>query len=384
MNNKSKRILIENYNLLDLLENDSKSTGGACAQLHATALGLTKIGCEVNVLVTKSSDQLNNYSNYNVTEVFNKEKGVKIIRWLYYRIPRIIKIMKNNRPEIIIQECAGVNTFLYAIMAKIMNAKFVYLIANDMEVDGRILEKLNSRDWSFSYYKDYITSNIIVMMYKIGLLMSSVIICQNKYQHSFIKKKGYKKSLVLYNAFKNNNKISNCLTFDERKYIAWAGKFVYQKNLTDLYYIANNNPNLSFKIAGILGYSNVDGKTLKALDDLKLLDNISFVGQLPNEEYFSFLSKAIFLLNTSHYEGFSNTFIEAISVGTPIVTLGVNPDSILNKYKLGFVTKRENLSELIDKKISAFNYSRFNDRANLYLKEFHDYITVANKIIKTV
>jgi len=381
MNSKSKRIIIENYNLIDLLENVDKSTGGACVQLHATALGLREIGCDVNVLVTKSSDQLNSYPYYKITEVFNREKGLRIIRWVYYRIPNIFKIMKINRPDIIIQQCAGVNTFLYAVMAKIVKAKFVYFIANDMEVDGRILDKLYKIDRSFSYYIDYFTSKIIVIIYKIGLLLSDVIICQNDYQHSFINKKGYKKSLVLYNAFAIKNVISNSLTYDDRDYVAWIGKFVYQKNLPDLYYIAKNNTNLFFKIAGLPGDSAVDGKTFKAVDDLKLLDNVSFEGQLPYKGIIKFLSKAKILLNTSHYEGFSNTFIEALSVGTPIVTLGVNPDNVLNKYNLGFVTARENFKELIHNKLSTFNYSEFYNQANSYLNKFHDNKTVAKKIL---
>ena len=379
MNSKTTRIMIENYNLIDLLDNDSKSTGGACVQLHSTALGFKEIGCDVNVLVTKSSNKLKNYSKYNIIELYDKNKGIKFFKWFYYRLPRIIKIMKINRPEIIIQQCAGVNTFLYAIMAKIMNAKFVYWVANDMEVDGRLTDKIIQ----LGSFKKYVLSNFTILSYKIGLSLSDLIICQNNYQLKHINKKNYKKSVVIYNAFEIDN-INNSPKHHKREYIAWAGKFVYQKNLPDLYYIANNNPNLSFKIAGIPGDSNVDKKTLKALDDLKLLDNISFVGQLPKEELILFLSKAKFLLNTSHYEGFSNTFMEAFSVGTPVITLGVNPDNILNKHKLGFVATKENFSELIENNLATFNYTEFYNNANIYLKEFHDNKTVTKNILSII
>ena len=104
-------------------------------------MGFKEVGCEVNVLVTKYSDKLKNFSKYNIIEIYDKDKGLKKLRWLYYRIPQIIKTVRMLKPDIIIQQCAGINTLLYALMAKIFKVKFVYHIANDIEVDGRLTKK---------------------------------------------------------------------------------------------------------------------------------------------------------------------------------------------------------------------------------------------------
>ncbi len=92
---------------------------------------------------------------------------------------------------------------------------------------------------------------------------------------------------------------------------------------------------------------------------LTKLQNVEFVGLIPHDEVTSFLTEAYCLLNTSLFEGFSNTFLEAFSVGTPVVTLGVNPDFILTIYDLGFVNKIEEMGKTFDIFNNNFDYIEF-------------------------
>ena len=89
------------------------------------------------------------------------------------------------------------------------------------------------------------------------------------------------------------------------------------------------------------------------------------------------------LLNTSNYEGLSNTFMEAWLVGTPIVTtVKVNPDNLIRKNNLGFVveTNTEMASKI--KRISGnFDYKSFFDRSNTFVKQNFDSIDQASKFL---
>jgi len=81
-----------------------------------------------------------------------------------------------------------------------------------------------------------------------------------------------------------------------------------------------------------------DAVTLAAFETLKTLPNVDYVGYTKRTEVPTFLHNASALLNTSHYEGFSNTFLESLAVGTPIITsVGVDPDNIVIDNNLGHV-----------------------------------------------
>jgi glycosyltransferase involved in cell wall biosynthesis len=63
--------------------------------------------------------------------------------------------------------------------------------------------------------------------------------------------------------------------------------------------------------------------------------NIKCLGAMAQEEVNALLEKAHLLVNTSKWEGFSNTFIQAWMRAVPVLTLGVNPDRLLDEEKMG-------------------------------------------------
>lgn len=74
--------------------------------------------------------------------------------------------------------------------------------------------------------------------------------------------------------------------------------------------------------------------------------NLQYLGGLPQEEVNELLKSAHLLVNTSESEGFSNTFIQAWMRSVPVLTLGVNPDGLLDGGPLG--SSRGSVSELAE------------------------------------
>jgi glycosyltransferase involved in cell wall biosynthesis len=60
-----------------------------------------------------------------------------------------------------------------------------------------------------------------------------------------------------------------------------------------------------------------------------------YLGEIEQEEVFRWYERSRLLINTSDYEGFSNTFIEAWLHGVPVISLKVDPDGLIQKNGLG-------------------------------------------------
>jgi len=59
------------------------------------------------------------------------------------------------------------------------------------------------------------------------------------------------------------------------------------------------------------------------------------VFDVPPDEIHQYYERALALINTSAYEGFPNTYLEAWRVGTPVLALSVDPDRFLQQGEPG-------------------------------------------------
>ena len=71
------------------------------------------------------------------------------------------------------------------------------------------------------------------------------------------------------------------------------------------------------------------------------LPNLTHLGQLNQAEVNEQLSGAYAFVNTSVYEGFPNTFIQAWLREVPVISLAVNPDDILDRASVGIHARTE-------------------------------------------
>ena len=92
---------------------------------------------------------------------------------------------------------------------------------------------------------------------------------------------------------------------------------------------------------GELEYGKQIQVKAKQIPNLELIDFVS-----PNE-ITSYYQEAKIYVTTSHMEGFSNTMMEAMEAQKPILSWNVNPDKILETYKMGFCAY-ENTTKLYD------------------------------------
>lgn len=126
-------------------------------------------------------------------------------------------------------------------------------------------------------------------------------------------------------------------------------------------------------------------------DDLKKeadkIENLKFIERVRYQEIDDYFIRAKAFVNTSDSEGFPNTFIQACKAGTPILSLSVNPDGFLDKYKCGicyngdFVRMQRSIGSL-DTVLSSDDNAQMGINARKYVEENHDISKIIDKYKK--
>lgn len=366
------KLLFFSFEMPALLKDKSEISGGAAVQWKSWIKGFLDCGHEFGLLTFKGAQNyINKKFSFEIIETYDPNYGIKKLRLFYYQIPTLYKKIKDSKPDYIIQAAATNHTFMLMIVSKLTRIPFIHRIASDVHVDDRI--------------SSLVKSNWDIFLYRLGQKYSSIIFTQNTYQSNKLKKLyPNKKIFVLHNPFELQSRKSEILPRSERKYISWVGNFRKIKNLPALAEVAKRLPEINFKIAGA-EHKNLDEETIYILSELKSLKNVEFIGYLNRSEMKPFLGKSIAILNTSINEGFSNTFLEAWSLGIPVITTKfVNPDELINKYNLGLVADDyDGLSGLVAR-ITDMSETNFNDLADHcfdYVSEKHNPKKLAEKFI---
>lgn len=365
------RFLFYDDKLINVLLQDDKASGGAAVQAYGWIRGLVENGHDVCIITrSKENDLLKEDCRHlKILPLYDQDKGIRWIRWLYYRLPYIYRKIKQFRPDYVYQGVPGWQSFIIGIICANLKIKYILRISNDYLLDERIYKQYSSTQRYFQ---------------RLGMKMSYCIVCQNDYQLNIVKNEfPGKNAIKIYNPIFHKG-VENPPEFQSKQYVAWIGLYQYQKNLALLYEIASLLQNELFCVAGE-EIAKCDPETQSFLAKLKQLKNVKFVGFLQRSQVPSFLAKAKFLLNTSHYEGFSNTFLEAMSVGTPIISSNkVNPDSIISKFGLGIVYNGP--ADLKDQYLAVTEeaYRKLSQNCLNYVSNNHNYKSLAEKLVQSL
>lgn len=361
------RFLFYDDKLINLMMQEEKPCGGSAVQSFAWIMGLLEEGQEVAVMTNSPGKNLlkEECAGVKLVPMFNANKGVRWLRWIYYRWPHTYKGIKAAKPDYLYVGIPGWTSFFIGIICRMLKVKLIHRISSDIQLDKR-------------FRKD--NSAIHQFFLNLGFRMSHHILCQNNYQLMMVGKKFPGKSAIkILNPFyiKREEPVDKA----SRRYIAWVGIYRYPKNMKMLFEIASILRNERFIVAGKEGAKS-DQETSYYLEKLKHLPNVSFCGYLQRDQVIPFVANAKFLLNTSRYEGFSNTFLEALSVGTPILSgVNVNPDSIISRYNLGVIYN--DVFDLCKQyaSITPELYQLMSDNARSYVAHNHGYRLLARNLL---
>jgi glycosyltransferase involved in cell wall biosynthesis len=110
--------------------------------------------------------------------------------------------------------------------------------------------------------------------------------------------------------------------------------------------------------------------------------NLTYLGERTNDEINRILAQSHVLVNTSEYEGYPNTFIQAWLHEVPVVSLHVDPDDVLVRQGLGFRSGRFDKLVADTRRLIEDSdlRTRLGVRAKAYAREHHGLTTNLNQV----
>ena len=104
------------------------------------------------------------------------------------------------------------------------------------------------------------------------------------------------------------------------------------------------------------------------------LPNFRFIGSQTQDDVNIWLEKASLLVNTSQFEGFSNTFVQAWLRKTPVITLNVNPSRVFDEHHIGACANNDfdRLCQLVKQFLSEpQQWNQYSEKAYEYAVNNH-------------
>lgn len=343
--------------------------GGAQYQVKLLIDALILTGNYDIYYVTKNYDKTYKPSSYKIIPI---QPGTQNKRTNPIKDSlSVISALKSIRPDVIYQRVAGTFTGAAAYYGKRYHCRTIWHISSDADV--------TPMRFSLSRYLLLKIAEQKLLNY--GIQNTNIIISQTKHQASLLENFHHKKVNSVISNFHPPAE-ENIYKSDDIKvlWIANLKKIKQPEVFINLAKALKDVKKASFIMIGkIQGKSSWQQSLKKCMQDV---DNLKYLGEIPQSKVNKLLSESHLLINTSLYEGFSNTFIQAWMREVPVISLCVNPDQLLDGNNLGVCSG--SYHKLVEDARFLINNDHLRNTmgqaAKLYAEKYHSLDNI-NRII---
>ncbi|MCL9818302.1 glycosyltransferase family 4 protein [Natronocalculus amylovorans] len=301
-----------------------KTVGGAERQQHLLATRFRKEGHHISFITFETEDdEYERIDGFNVWKTLpttndltrTPEALIKLLRSVH-RIDADVFYVRGNPPLCI----------LSSYCCKMLGENLVYCVANDSNVELNNLAR----------HHGVFRRTLPKLAYVDAIRRSDYVISQTDYQQRILNDVLGIRSTVVANAYTvpPRNKL---LEMDERSHVLWVGSLDSEQKKPDrLIRLAEQLPHIEFVI---VGWSQNKSYREKIRYEAEALSNVRFEGFVPPDNIDRYYRRAVAFVNTSEYEGFPNTFLEAWRYGVPVVSLNHTIDGVVSEQNVGLHSK---------------------------------------------
>jgi glycosyltransferase involved in cell wall biosynthesis len=258
-------------------------------------------------------NSLKRVNGIEIIETYKREKSAAMN--FVQKYASILSALRSINAEIFFHESGA--TGALPLFCYLHRKKFVYRIPSDAVV----LSKPLSQRYSLN-------RKIIDI---VEAKRADVVIAQSYFQKRILKERFSVDSVVIRNGLLIPN--DNCEK-QNPPVVLWVGSMSSVKCPYLFLELSKLFPSVRFEMVGGRGdppqlYDQIKATAMK-------LPNCVFHGFIPFNKVNDYFKKASIFVNTSIFEGFPNTFVQAWANYVPVVSLNIDPDQIIQNEKLGF------------------------------------------------
>ena len=244
---------------------------------------------------------------------------------LYFLLKgKIFQILQKEKPHVVYQRVCYSATGIASRYCKNHNSKMIWHIAS----------KPDAERFQFKFSKTVLFNYVEKKFAEYGIKKRKYIIAQAEYQNELLKKNYGRSCDIILPNFHPNPKEK----IEKKKpvRVVWVSNIKRLKqpeifvNLADM---LRNDCKAEFVMIGRSDSHRVQRTFNERISKSK---QVSYKGELRIEEVNRILAESHVLVNTSLYEGFPNTFIQAWMRKIPVISLNVDPDDMIKDNKIGF------------------------------------------------
>ena len=333
--------------------------GGAEIQQVLIGRELARRGYGVSfVTLDHGQDDEMKIDGMRIIKAYDQNVGIPVLRFLYPRLTRLWRAMRRADADIYYQRTSDSITGIVAAFCRRHRRKFVFAVASD----ASCLVSL-----------PYCTTRHERVFCRYGLRRANLVIAQTATQQKLLRENFGIDSMVIPNCAPDYGCCpggTDTVASARGTRLLWIGSLRPVKQLELLLDVAEQNHDLQFDV---VGDGNSKSEYVQRLATrAKSIPNVHLHGTVPHAYVQQFYQRTTALICTSRTEGFPNTFLEAWSLGLPVVTM-FDPDGIISSQSLGKVGKdipelTAGIRELLD---SPEQWQKMSRRVRqFYLKNF--------------
>ncbi len=318
-------IALNAYNLLSGRQ-DINHLGGAEVQQVRMASWLVRRGYPVS-FVTLDHGQPDgiDIDGITVRKAYAQKDGIPGLRFLHPRWSGLWAAMTRADADVYYQRGAQSETGQAALWCHLHGRKFVFGVASDANCDLRLARQTSWKEKS---------------LYRLGLRLADIVTAQTTTQQRLLRERmGISAALIRNCGWESTDRdpcerpSNHC---DEPLHALWVGRMGKTKRFEWLLDVAKKCPDIVFHVVGA---ANADSSyTLSLVKRAATISNVEMHGPVPYSQMAEYYRKCHVLCCTSSHEGFPNTFLEAWSLGIPVVST-FDPDGVVTAHGLGFVAQ---------------------------------------------